>query len=153
MAYAFRPGIPAWARDFDAWAADALSCFDVDALKDFQARAPAARTALPTWEHYAPVLVAAGAVADEQPHASFPITGFWMEGRSPSAQCGSGGSWRTGRARPVTKTLRLAARHAPLAQGRLLGRGSGRGPGFASDSAVARAEAGRATAEGPRGPA
>ena len=80
MAYAFRPGIPAWARDFDAWAADALSSFDVDALKDFQARAPAARTALPTWEHYAPVLVAAGAVADEQPRASFPITGFWMEG-------------------------------------------------------------------------
>jgi len=80
MAYAFRPGIPAWALDFDAWAADALSRFDVDALKDFQNRAPAARTALPTWEHYAPVLVAAGAVADEQPCASFPITGFWMEG-------------------------------------------------------------------------
>jgi 4,5-DOPA dioxygenase extradiol len=80
MAYAFRPGIPAWARDFDAWAADALSRFDVDALKDFQARAPVARTALPTWEHDAPVLVAVGAAADEQPRASFPITGFWMEG-------------------------------------------------------------------------
>jgi len=80
MAYAFRPGIPAWAREFDAWAAEALSRFDVDALKDFEAHAPAARTALPTWEHFAPVLVAAGAVADEQPRASFPITGFWMEG-------------------------------------------------------------------------
>ena len=80
MAYAFRSGTPAWAREFDAWAADALSRFDVDALMDFQTRAPAARTALPTWEHYAPVLVAAGAVADDQPRASFPITGFWMEG-------------------------------------------------------------------------
>jgi 4,5-DOPA dioxygenase extradiol len=80
MAYAFRPGIPAWARDFDAWAADALSRFDVDALKDFQARAPAARTALPTWEHYAPVLVAVGAVAGAHQQTSFPITGFWMEG-------------------------------------------------------------------------
>ena len=80
MAYAFRPGIPAWAREFDAWTADALSRFDVDGLKDFQARAPAARTALPTWEHYAPVLVAAGAVAGEHQQASFPITGFWMEG-------------------------------------------------------------------------
>jgi len=79
MAYAFRPGIPAWARDFDAWAADALSRFDVDALIDFEARAPAARTALPTWEHYAPVLVAAGAAADN-PQVTFPITGFWMEG-------------------------------------------------------------------------
>ena len=61
MRYAFRPGIPEWAREFDGWAADALSRFDVDALLDFQARAPAAQMALPTWEHYAPVLVAAGA--------------------------------------------------------------------------------------------
>jgi len=80
MAYAFRPGIPPWARDFDAWAADALTRLDVAALVDFQRRAPAARTALPTWEHYAPVLVAAGAVADERPRATFPITGFWMDG-------------------------------------------------------------------------
>ena len=35
MAYAFRPGIPAWAREFDAWAADALSRLDMDALMDF----------------------------------------------------------------------------------------------------------------------
>jgi len=80
MRYAFRPGIPAWAREFDVWAADALSRFDVDALKNFQDRAPAARTALPTWEHYAPVLVAAGAAAGDRPRTTFPITGFWMEG-------------------------------------------------------------------------
>jgi 4,5-DOPA dioxygenase extradiol len=80
MAHAFRPGIPAWAREFDDWAAGALSGFDVDALADFQVRAPAARTALPTWEHYAPVLVAAGAAAADNPRVSFPITGFWMEG-------------------------------------------------------------------------
>ncbi len=79
MRYAFKPGIPAWAREFDHWAADALSRFDVDALKDFRARGPAAETALPTWEHYAPVLVAAGA-AGERPRTSFPISGFWMEG-------------------------------------------------------------------------
>jgi hypothetical protein len=47
---------------------------------DFQARAPAARTALPTWEHYAPLLVAAGAVGEARPSISFPITGFWMDG-------------------------------------------------------------------------
>jgi len=80
MAYAFRPGIPAWAREFDAWAADALSRFDTDSLQDFRSRAPAADTALPTWEHYAPLLVAVGASADERPRTSFPITGFWMEG-------------------------------------------------------------------------
>jgi 4,5-DOPA dioxygenase extradiol len=80
MRYAFRPGIPAWAREFDAWAADALSRFDVDALQDFRARAPAAQHALPTWEHFAPVLVAAGAAAGDRPRTTFPITGFWMEG-------------------------------------------------------------------------
>jgi hypothetical protein len=36
--------------------------------------------ALPTWEHYAPVLVAAGAVAEERPQTTFPITGWWMDG-------------------------------------------------------------------------
>jgi 4,5-DOPA dioxygenase extradiol len=80
MSYAFRPGIPTWAKEFDAWAAEALAKLDFDALQDFERRAPAARTALPTWEHYAPVLVAAGAVADARPPVTFPITGFWMDG-------------------------------------------------------------------------
>lgn len=80
MRYAFRPGTPGWARDFDAWAADALGRFDVDALLDFRTRAPAAETALPTWEHYAPVLVAAGAASLGTPPVSFPITGFWQGG-------------------------------------------------------------------------
>jgi 4,5-DOPA dioxygenase extradiol len=80
MAYAFKPGIPAWAREFDDWAKDALERLDLDALRDFRTRAPAVRQALPTWEHYAPVLVAAGAAAGQHPRASFPITGFWMEG-------------------------------------------------------------------------
>jgi 4,5-DOPA dioxygenase extradiol len=80
MRYAFKPGTPGWAREFDAWAEGALSRLDVEALGDFQARAPAARMALPTWEHYAPVLVAAGAAVDERPTTTFPITGWWMDG-------------------------------------------------------------------------
>jgi 4,5-DOPA dioxygenase extradiol len=80
MRYAFRPGIPEWARQFDGWAADALRRFDVGALKDFQRRAPDAAVALPTWEHYAPLLVSAGAVGDVVPAVTFPITGFWMDG-------------------------------------------------------------------------
>jgi 4,5-DOPA dioxygenase extradiol len=80
MRYAFRPGIPAWAREFDDWAGSALARFDVDSLVDFRGRAPAADEALPTWEHYAPVLVAAGAAADDRPAVKFPITGFWMNG-------------------------------------------------------------------------
>jgi 4,5-DOPA dioxygenase extradiol len=80
MRYAFRPGIPEWARRFDEWAADALWRFDVAALKDFQRLAPEAALALPTWEHYAPLLVSAGAAGDGVPVVTFPITGFWMDG-------------------------------------------------------------------------
>ncbi len=39
MRYAFRPGVPDWAREFDHWAEEALSKFDIDSLVDFQARA------------------------------------------------------------------------------------------------------------------
>lgn len=79
MRYAFRPGIPTWAHEFDGWVADALTRFDVDGLKAFEDRAPAPRLALPTWEHYAPLLVCAGAVADRNPSVTFPITGWWMD--------------------------------------------------------------------------
>jgi 4,5-DOPA dioxygenase extradiol len=80
MNFAFRPGTPSWAREFDDWVADALVRFDAGALKEFSTRTPAARMALPTWEHYAPLLVAAGAAAYERPQVTFPITGWWMEG-------------------------------------------------------------------------
>ncbi|MBI3818618.1 MAG: dioxygenase [Planctomycetes bacterium] len=80
MAFAFRPGIPAWAREFDDWTADVLLRFDVDALINFQVRAPAIHLALPTWEHFAPLLIAAGAVGDKKPKVTFPITGWWMDG-------------------------------------------------------------------------
>jgi 4,5-DOPA dioxygenase extradiol len=80
MRYAFRPGTPAWAKEFDAWAESALTHFDVDALIDFHARAPSASTALPTWEHYAPLLVAVGAASEGAGKVTFPITGFWMDG-------------------------------------------------------------------------
>jgi len=80
MSYAFRPGTPAWAKEFDAWAEDALRRFDVDALIDFERAAPAARVALPTWEHFAPAIVAAGTAAEAPGATSFPITGWWMDG-------------------------------------------------------------------------
>ncbi len=80
MRYAFRPGTPDWAREFDDWAQGALTRFDLDALVDFQTRAPAANIALPTWEHYAPLLVAAGAASATDPQVTFPITGWWMDG-------------------------------------------------------------------------
>lgn len=80
MRYAFRAGIPVWATEFDAWVADAISRFDADALMDFRRVAPASELALPTWEHYAPLLVAAGAASAGTHAVSYPITGFWMGG-------------------------------------------------------------------------
>ncbi|HEV8323499.1 MAG TPA: class III extradiol ring-cleavage dioxygenase [Myxococcota bacterium] len=76
-----QPGAPtpSWAADFDAWAADALARHDVDALIDYRRRAPGVRQALPTHEHFVPVLVALGAAAVHPGAVSFPITG-WMAG-------------------------------------------------------------------------
>ena len=69
---------PAWASEFDAWAADALARRDLDALIDYRKRAPGVRESLPTHEHFVPVIVAAGAAGDSP--ATFPITGFWFGG-------------------------------------------------------------------------
>ncbi len=68
--------VPAWALDFDGWAKDALAREDVAALVDFQRVAPAVATALPTTEHFVPVLAALGAAADSGAAATFPIEGF-----------------------------------------------------------------------------
>ncbi|MBK8231333.1 MAG: dioxygenase [Candidatus Eisenbacteria bacterium] len=80
MRYAFTAGVPDWARDFDQWAESSLLRFDLDALVDFQTRAPGVRMALPTWEHYAPLLVAAGAAAPGAHDVTFPIHGWWNDG-------------------------------------------------------------------------
>ncbi|MCM2316888.1 MAG: dioxygenase, partial [Thermoanaerobaculia bacterium] len=68
---------PAWATEFDAWTAEALERGDVDALLDYETKAPGVRIALPTREHFVPLLVALGA-ATEGVAPSFPITGFWL---------------------------------------------------------------------------
>jgi 4,5-DOPA dioxygenase extradiol len=66
-----------WAVEFDEWAAEAVARRDVDALLDFANKGPGARIALPTQEHFVPLLVAAGAAHDHET-IQFPITGFWM---------------------------------------------------------------------------
>ncbi|HEX2691362.1 MAG TPA: class III extradiol ring-cleavage dioxygenase [Kofleriaceae bacterium] len=69
---------PAWARDFDAWSADVIARRDIDALLDYRTQAPGVREALPTHEHFVPVIVAAGAAGESA--VRFPITGFWWGG-------------------------------------------------------------------------
>lgn len=68
---------PAWATEFDEWTAEAVARRDVDALLDYERKAPGVRMALPTREHFVPLLVALGAASDDDTIA-FPITGFWM---------------------------------------------------------------------------
>jgi len=66
---------PSWAVDFDAWTAQALDRHDTPALLDYLRQGPGVRQALPTQEHFVPLLVAMGA-AEGQP-VSYPITGFF----------------------------------------------------------------------------
>lgn len=80
MRFAFKPGTPEWAKNFDAWVANSLDRFDVDKLLQFQTAAPAARIALPTWEHFAPLLVNVGVASHQSSNITYPITGWWMDG-------------------------------------------------------------------------
>ncbi|WP_420854454.1 dioxygenase [Sorangium cellulosum] len=67
---------PAWVSEFDAWCAEVLGRRDVDALLDYRKRAPGVRMALPTHEHFVPVVSAMGASIDVSEPVSFPITGL-----------------------------------------------------------------------------
>ncbi len=77
--FSANPVTPAWASEFDAWAADALVRKDVDALLDYRQRAPGVRESLPTHEHFVPVLATLGAAVDSSGPVSFPVTG-WIGG-------------------------------------------------------------------------
>jgi 4,5-DOPA dioxygenase extradiol len=71
------PPTPAWAAEFDEWAAGVLARKDADALVDYRRLAPGVRLALPTQEHFVTALVAMGSAADEPGEVSFPIVGFF----------------------------------------------------------------------------
>ena len=68
---------PAWAKEFDQWTSEALVRRDVDTLLDYQAKGPGSQIALPTREHFIPLLVSLGAAAEDEA-VKFPISGFWM---------------------------------------------------------------------------
>jgi 4,5-DOPA dioxygenase extradiol len=68
---------PGWSAEFDAWAAEALARGAVDELADFRHRAPAARYAHPTVEHFAPMFVTLGAADDAERPPESAIEGFW----------------------------------------------------------------------------
>jgi 4,5-DOPA dioxygenase extradiol len=68
---------PTWSSEFDEWLDRALAAGEVDELMDFQAKAPAAALAHPRTEHFAPLFVALGAVADDSLEVETAIDGFW----------------------------------------------------------------------------
>lgn len=74
--YHEREPTPKWARDFDQWCARCLEVGDHQALMDFERASLGFRQAHPTPEHFAPILVAAGAAGVDHAPATFPVTGF-----------------------------------------------------------------------------
>ena len=64
--------------EFDHWGAEALAHGDIDALLDFQHKAPAAQLAHPRTEHFAPLFVTLGAAAGDLTGAQTVIDGFWF---------------------------------------------------------------------------
>ncbi len=69
---------PGWSKDFDHWAAEAISKGDVDELAAYRTKAPGMPYAHPTVEHYTPLFVALGAATATDEPAEQVIDGFWM---------------------------------------------------------------------------
>ncbi|MFC0213369.1 DODA-type extradiol aromatic ring-opening family dioxygenase [Paenibacillus chartarius] len=61
------PGAAAdWAARFDEWIGEQLETWHTEALFDYERRAPHARDAVPTPEHFVPLLLAMGAADEER---------------------------------------------------------------------------------------
>lgn len=69
-------------RDFDAWVVDTLERRDFESLFRYQDIAPGAREALPTPEHFVPLLVACGAAYDGDGQVLSGVEGFTSRGGS-----------------------------------------------------------------------
>lgn len=74
----FAGEVPSWSADFDAWAAEALARGDVDELAAFRTRAPGMPYAHPTVEHFTPLFVTLGAVADPTAPVTTAIDGYFI---------------------------------------------------------------------------
>ncbi|MER7998143.1 MULTISPECIES: dioxygenase [unclassified Streptomyces] len=81
-------GVPAWSSEFDDWGARALLAQDVDALLDFENKAPSGRLAHPRTEHFAPLFVTLGASEGDLGEGRSVIDGFWMGMAKRSVQFG-----------------------------------------------------------------
>jgi 4,5-DOPA dioxygenase extradiol len=79
---------PAWSAEFDHWLQETIQAGDVDALVDFERKAPAALVAHPRTEHFAPLFVSVGAALDTGEPGETVIDGFFMGLSKRSVQFG-----------------------------------------------------------------
>ncbi|MCW2904791.1 MAG: dioxygenase [Streptosporangiaceae bacterium] len=79
---------PDWSAEFDAWGRAALDAQDIDALLDFEVKAPSGRIAHPRTEHFAPLFVTLGAGEGDQETQRTVIDGFWYGLAKRSIQIG-----------------------------------------------------------------
>jgi len=80
--------VPAVMAEFDDWGRQALEASDLDALLDFERKAPASRLAHPRTEHFAPLFVTLGAATGELATQRTVIDGFWHGMARRSIQLG-----------------------------------------------------------------
>jgi 4,5-DOPA dioxygenase extradiol len=69
---------PAWSRDFDAWASQALASGDVEALCRYADAAPGMPYAHPTVDHFIPLFITLGAATDPEQPVLTTIDGYMM---------------------------------------------------------------------------
>jgi 4,5-DOPA dioxygenase extradiol len=85
----FDGGVYPFTVEFDAWGKDALAAGDVDALLDFEHKAPNPSLAHPRSDHFAPLFVTLGAGSEEIGGNRTVIDGFWMGFAKRSIQLGT----------------------------------------------------------------
>lgn len=66
----------AWATSFEGWVRERLQVSDFDGLVAYREKAPDLQLAHPNDDHFLPLLIAAGAAADDNQCTTFPIEGF-----------------------------------------------------------------------------
>ncbi|MFN8125997.1 MAG: class III extradiol ring-cleavage dioxygenase [Candidatus Nanopelagicales bacterium] len=69
---------PAWSRDFDDWAAEALVRGDVAELTRYRSVAPGMPYAHPTVEHFIPLFITLGAADDPEAPPTTEIDGYFL---------------------------------------------------------------------------
>ncbi|WP_435825059.1 dioxygenase family protein [Nocardia niwae] len=80
--------VHSFTADFDAWGRETLAAHDLDALLDFEHKAPAARLAHPRADHFAPLFVALGAGEEDLGALRTVIDGYWFGMARRSVQLG-----------------------------------------------------------------